>query len=98
MRLIAKVDKNQPDIVADLRQMGYTVVSTAEMGKGFPDLIVGARGINFLFEIKNPDVPYADRQLNSDQELWHAAWRGRSYVVETTDDCLCIIKSEKWVM
>ena len=47
-----KIDANQPLIVQCLRDCGATVVSTATVGKGFPDLIVGYGGRNFLFEIK----------------------------------------------
>ena len=30
-----------------------SVFSTHEIGKGFPDIVVGYRGINYLFEIKD---------------------------------------------
>ena len=96
MRSRGKSDANQTEIVKALRKEGYSVAVTSCLGAGFPDIIVGARGINFLIEIKNPSVPYADRQLTSDQEKWHAAWRGKSYVVETIGQCLSIIKNETW--
>ena len=47
-----RVDMNQPEIVADLRGIGATVQHLHMVGKGCPDILVGFRGNNWLFEIK----------------------------------------------
>ena len=48
-----RVDRNQPQIVADLRGVpGVSVCSLHTVGNDFPDIIVGFRGQNWLFEIK----------------------------------------------
>ena len=55
MRRAAHVDANQPAIVQALLEAGYTVQSLAGVGCGCPDLVVGARRLNVLLEVKNPD-------------------------------------------
>lgn len=60
MRLQARVDKNQKEIVGTLRELGYKVAHTHALGKGAPDIIVGGHnlrtGNNELLwvEIKSP--------------------------------------------
>lgn len=45
----AKTDSNQSQIVAELKQMGFSVET------GHDDLLVGRYGITGWFEIKSPD-------------------------------------------
>jgi hypothetical protein len=49
-RQAAKVDENQPDIVKDLRKLGYSVVV------GHDDILVGSGGKTYWFEIKEPST------------------------------------------
>ena len=74
MRLRARVDQNQPEIVDILRQLGCSVWSTAACGKGAPDLVVWApaRNAHLLIEIKVPE-----EKLNPIEARWHAAWKGQ---------------------
>lgn len=51
MRRIAKVDKNQPAIVKQLRQFGCAVLHTHQLKNAF-DLLVGYRGVLYMIEIK----------------------------------------------
>jgi hypothetical protein len=67
----AAVDKNQPAIVAMLRQVGAHVQHLHAVGKGCPDLLVGFRGENWLLEIKDGDKPPSARELTQPQKLWH---------------------------
>lgn len=90
MRRAARVDDNQPQLVKELRQLGATVEPTHTMGKGFPDLVVGFRGVNYLLEVKDPAKSPSRRQLNEDQQKWHARWNGQAAVIETIDDFLAI--------
>lgn len=41
MRRDAKADANQPEIVEELRALGYKVAHTYQLGRGLPDIIVG---------------------------------------------------------
>ena len=79
-------DNNQSSIMDDLRKMGYSVESTHTLGKGRPDIIVGKYGFNFWIEIKNPEAAPADRKLTSDEQDWHAEWKGHKFVGHTSKE------------
>lgn len=81
MRLAAKIDKNQTEIVAALRKAGASVQSLAAIGKGCPDLLVGYNGFTVLMEIKAPDAPFGRAALTKDQIKWHSEWRGSSLAI-----------------
>lgn len=74
MRRAARIDANQPAIVAGLRGLGCAVWSTAALGNGFPDIIVGYRGRNYLFEIKDPEKPPSKRMLTPKENLFFQIW------------------------
>lgn len=48
------------------------MVSTAEMGSGFPDLLVAKNGVLRQVEVKDPKQPANKRALSSDQRDYHA--------------------------
>ena len=87
----AKTDKNQSEIIARLRSIGASVHSTASMGKGFPDLVVGYRGRNFLFEIKDGSKPPSARKLTADQVRFHQTWAGKIHIVNSMDEAMNIL-------
>ncbi len=91
MRRAAKIDKNQREIVEALRRIGASVQSLAAVGEGCPDLLVGLRGANYLFEVKDGTKPPSRRKLTQDQVLWHALWGGQVTVVDGLDDALAAI-------
>lgn len=91
MRRASKIDSNQPTIVAGLRKAGATVAMTHMIGKGFPDAVVGYRGVNYLLEIKDDGKPPSARKLTSDEVEWHTAWRGKVVVVENLEQALIAI-------
>lgn len=86
MRRAARIDTNQPEIVQALRAIGASVAPTHMIGRGFPDIVVGFRGLNFLIEIKDGSKPPSKRQLTPDEQEWHEAWQGKVVVVETVDE------------
>ena len=71
-----RVDDNQKDVVSAMRAAGAYVIDTSKMGNGFPDLIVGFRGVTLLMEVKNPKTQYGRAGLNKRQKSWHAEWTG----------------------
>jgi hypothetical protein len=78
VRRAARVDENQAEIVDCLRGIpDCTVLVLSAVGSGCPDVMVGYRGANFLFEIKNPKKPKADQELTDDQRKFHGAWKGQ---------------------
>jgi hypothetical protein len=92
MRRAARIDANQREIVAALRDiLGCTVMSLAGVGNGCPDLAVGWRGRNYFLEVKPPCGPLGgiSRQTLTDAEQqWHRTWRGQRAIVTTVDQAL----------
>lgn len=91
MRRAARVDDNQWEIVAALRAAGCSVTSLASIGRGFPDIIVGYDGKNYLMEIKDGSKPPSKRRLTPDEQEWHATWRGQVAVVNSVEDAFMVI-------
>ena len=91
MRTKARTDANQKAIVTALRRIGASVAVTSGIGNGFPDIVVGYRGRNYLIEIKDGDKPPSKRKLTPDEAAWHEAWRGEVMVVESVDDALAAL-------
>jgi hypothetical protein len=86
-----RIDANQPLLVKSLRDLGASVQSLADLGKGVPDLLIGFQGRNYLFEVKDWKQPPSKRRLTPDEKTWHELWRGNVYVIETLTDALKII-------
>lgn len=70
-----KVDANQQEIVNTLRAIPGVAVVVIEKPL---DLMVGYSGVNFMFEIKNPD---GRNRLTPDQEEFLEHWPGHAEVV-----------------
>lgn len=99
MRRAAKVDANQSEIVTALRQAGCTVHVTSAAGAGFPDIVVGHRGANFLLEIKDGRKIPSQQKLTSDQIEFHRDWRGQVVVVNSVEAAFAAVGIEyrdKW--
>tara|TARA_R100001086_G_scaffold139458_1_gene73172 strand:- start:272 stop:571 length:300 start_codon:yes stop_codon:yes gene_type:complete len=72
-----KVDHNHAEILAALRRHpGVSVFSTASLGRGIPDCVVGAFGKTFLVEIKG-----RKGTLNDLQQAWHRHWEGNPVII-----------------
>jgi hypothetical protein len=84
MRHHAKIDANQPEIVAALRKAGCSVQSLASIGHGAPDLLVGRHGQNYLLEVKDGDKPVSRRSLTPLEKEWIDTWKGEVFVVTNT--------------
>ena len=93
-RTAARTDGNQKEVVAELRKRGCVVAHTHMVGKGFPDIVVGYNGRNYLFEIKDPAKPPSKRRLTKDEEEWFAIWlqEGQVAVIETADQAMEIMR------
>ncbi len=82
-----KVDANQAEIVECLRAIpGCEVYSCAAIGDGFPDIIVGRYGRNWLFELKMPG-----KKLTDDQQTFFKMWTGQVQKVETVQEIILTI-------
>lgn len=91
MRRAAKIDNTQNEIVKAFRDMGASVSILATVGQGFPDLVLGYRGLNVLVECKT-----AKGKLTADQERFHANWKGDIRIARSVDDAIGIIDSLTW--
>lgn len=87
----ARVDDNQAVIVAALRAVGASVTPVHMVGKGFPDVVCGYLGVNYLIEIKDGDKPPSARRLTPAEADWHRDWRGSAHVVCNVSEALAAI-------
>lgn len=88
MRLDARTDDNQNEIVQALRSVGASVAITSALGSGFVDIVAGYRGINYPIEIKDGSKPPSKRKLTPDEQEFHDLWRGAVIVVLSIDEAL----------
>jgi Holliday junction resolvase len=91
-RRAARVDANQNEIVTMLRKMGYSVAITSDCGKGFPDIVVGRSGKNYLFEIKDGNKPPSAQKLTDAEQQFADAWKGQYNVITCLDDAIKILR------
>lgn len=89
-RRAAKVDDNQRDIVAAFRAIGFSVAVTSSAGQGFPDLVVGAYGLNVLVEVKDGSKTPSRRRLTACQSDFRAAWHGWYEIVENVAQAVAL--------
>ena len=95
MKKRGRVDANQKEIVGFLRAIpGVSVVSLASVGGGVPDILVGFRRRNYIFEIKDPDKIPSQRKLTKAQKEFHETWRGQVAVAETFGEILETMKGD----
>ena len=64
-----------------LRTAGMTVHITSALGGGFPDLVVGWRGINVLLEVKDGAKFPSQQALTLDEQKFFDSWGGQRCVV-----------------
>lgn len=88
MRRAAKIDANQPAVVAALRKAGAKVQSLAAIGAGVPDLLVAFRQQLYLLEVKDGAKIPSAQKLTEDQVSWHTAWGSPVHVVNSPDAAL----------
>lgn len=88
---MSRADLNQSEIVNSLRAVGATVKITSQVGDGFPDLVCGIFGKNFLIEIKNKKT-YG--KLSTEQLIFRDKWKGKIFVVETVDEALKVVGAQ----
>lgn len=97
MRLKAKVDKNQPEIVNLFRSFGCSVQHLHVIGRGCPDILVGQNGLNYLVEIKDGSLPPSAQKLTVDEFDWHKLWRGQVCIVRSKTDVIDLVEKAKKV-
>ena len=87
-----KIDSNQPEIVKDLRKMGYSVVTDMD------DLIVGVSGLTLWYELKRPEArskrtgKILDSFIKEGQKTLLRTFKGHYRIVCSLQDILEDIK------
>lgn len=64
---------------------------TGSLGDGAPDLVVGARGRNYLLEVK---FPGDEDDLTPAERRFHEAWQGQIDVVSSLEMALEVIERD----
>lgn len=96
MKFAARIDANQPAIVAAIRKLGATVLHLHTIGKGAPDILIGYQGKNALVELKDGAKPPSARKLTPDEQKFHAEWRGQVAIIESVDEAIAFIQTTNW--
>ena len=90
-RRAAKIDINQREIVASLREIpGCSVTILSAVGMGCPDILVGYSSVNYLMEIKS-EWAREGKELTPMQEQWHEDWPGQVAVIWSFEDACKVI-------
>ena len=89
-RYAKRTDENHKAIVDELRAAlpEASVFDASGAGRGFPDLGVGFRGRNYLFEVKNGAQVPSRRRLTAAQVGLHDNWQGQIAIVHSAADIL----------
>jgi len=83
-----RTDANQKEIVAELRKIGgVSVQDIHEVGHGCGDILVGWRGLNYIFEIKTPSG-----RMNKLEREWWLNWGGQYAVIRSAEEALNIME------
>jgi len=92
--MIKRTDANQKQIIELVRKLpGASITSTHTIGKGFPDLVIGYKGINYLIELKDGNKPKSQKKLTPDEVEFHMKWNGQIAICENFEDILKILKN-----
>ena len=91
--MIKRTDSNHKQIIDKIRLIPFTsVFSTHTIGKGFPDIVVGYRGVNYLFEIKDENKTASQKKLTESEVKFHRGWMGQVHIIQNIKDVYKILK------
>lgn len=96
-RYAKRTDENHKAVVDELRAAlpEATVFDASGAGRGFPDLVVGWRGRNYLFEIKNGGQVPSRRRLTAAQVGMHGNWQGQVAIVHSAAEILAAMARDQ---
>ena len=83
-----RTDRNHQECLNLLRKLGFSAHSTHMVKDGFPDIVAGKVGMNFLIEVKDGSLVPSKRKLTVDEEKFNSEWKGSIEVVESIDDII----------
>jgi hypothetical protein len=91
--LARRVDANQKEITETFRKLGATVQIISEIGKGCPDLILGAFGKNYLIEVKDGAKPLSSQKLTPHEIGFFDKWRGQVCIIRSKEEAIKFYQS-----
>ncbi len=91
MRRAHRTDSNQQTIVNALEAIGCSVAVTSALGNGFPDIVAGRNGINYMLEIKDGDQPPSGQALTTPEMIFHTNWKGKISIVNSVESALVAV-------
>ncbi len=65
--------------------------NTSALGCGFPDIVVGFRGVNVMLEVKDGDNVPSKRALTADEVKFHESWAGQVSVVNSPEEAVIAV-------
>lgn len=77
-------DANQMELVTMYRKLGVSVLVVS--GQASVDLVVAARGVTDLVEVKDGSKPPSERRLTTKEQDFHDAWPARVWIVMNQED------------
>ena len=89
-----RTDSNHKEILEHIRKRGATAFSTHAIGKGFPDIVMGYEGRNYLIEVKDGSKPPSARKLTEAEVLFHEKWKGKVHIVNNTIEVDLILQNK----
>ena len=81
-----KTDSNQQEILNDLKRLGISYFVASGVGAGFPDIVVGFRGLNWFIEIKTETGKQTKPQIKFEE-----SWQGQYAICRSTEQVLEVI-------
>ena len=88
-RRAAKVDANQPEIVAAFRKLGWYVLIISQL-KNCCDIIVSKEGRTIAVEIKDGTNIPSEQKLSEGELKFKDEWQGEYKLIVSIDDVLSI--------
>lgn len=105
MRTKGRVDANQQAIVKLLRRCYASVQVLSGVGRGVPDLLIGASlpcphcggkfPQNALAELKDGAKAPSRRALTPDELNWHRTWKGQVCVIENETQAAALVGAKE---
>jgi hypothetical protein len=91
--VIKRTDRNHREISTACKQIpGVSYFNTHEIGKGFPDIVIGYKGKNYLVEIKDGTKAPSQRKLTKAEAVFHESWTGQIATITSVDDLLTLLR------
>jgi hypothetical protein len=89
VRLAARTDSNQSEIVEAMRDMGAVVTFMHQLGKGVADLLVSWRQQWFVMEVKASPR----EKLTPDQIEWIGRQRAAVVIITSPDEAVRFLQA-----